>query len=37
VLSNIYIGGTKGDKFTKDIKYILELFRETMKKFTSVE
>ena len=37
VLQNINIGGTKGDKFTKDIRFIMELFIETRKAFTSVD
>lgn len=34
-LKEVYIGGTKGDKFTKDIKNIHVMFDETLKNFTN--
>jgi len=37
VLKDVVIGGTKGDKFTRDIKNIMSMFDQTMKKFTSVD
>lgn len=35
VLKEVTIGGTKGDKFTKDIKNIYAMFDETLKTFTN--
>jgi hypothetical protein len=35
VLKEVTIGGTKGDKFTKDIKNIYSMFDETLKAFTN--
>ena len=35
VLKEVTIGGTKGDKFTKDIKNIYNMFDETLKTFTN--
>lgn len=35
VLKEVTIGGTKGDKFTKDIKNIHNMFDETLKNFTN--
>lgn len=34
-LKEVTIGGTKGDKFTKDIKNIHVMFDETLKNFTN--
>ena len=35
VLKEVTIGGTKGDKFTKDIKNIYAMFDETLKTFVN--
>lgn len=37
VLKDVIIGGTKGEKFTRDIKLIYKMFTETMRSFTLVE
>lgn len=37
ILKEVIIGGTKGEKFTRDISNILKMFEETMRKFTAVE
>jgi len=36
VLKDVIIGGTKGDKFTSDIKIIMEMFEKTKNEFTAV-
>lgn len=36
VLREVIIGGTKGDKFTSDIKIIKEMFEKTKNEFTAV-
>lgn len=37
VLKDVIIGGTKGDKFTRDIRNILRMFDDTIRTFTAVE